>query len=167
MSFKIGDLLSIFGGAGFLLTQASKEYKEKQRELTRNELICQFVQKYTDPVLEEKLKQDILNPEKYDEIWYRIESYKARDGWWYNWNRHHPAWQSVGRERLRFRTESGLAHPKNQYEDTLLHGNRNKALFMLMHTYGKMTVNEATWKARSASDGMLRNWVARNPSEYE
>ena len=166
MSFGIGDLLSIFAGAGFLANKAAKEHKEKQQALTRNDLIQRFVQKYTDPVLEEKLRQDILDPAKYDEIWERIESYKARNGGWYSWRRDHPAWQAVSQERLPFRTESGAVHAKNQYEDSVLSDNRNKALFMLMHTYGKMTVNDATLEARWATDGMLQNWIVKHPAEY-
>lgn len=166
MSFGIGDLLSIFAGAGFLVNKAVKEHKEKRQVLTRNDLIDQFVQKYTDPVLEERLRRDILDPKKYDEIWDRIESYKARRGGWYLWKREHPAWQSVGCTRLPFRTEAGDIYAKNQYDNSALSGNRNKALFMLMHTYGKMMVNDATWEARSASDAMLRNWLVKHPAEY-
>lgn len=166
MPFGIGDLLSIFGGAGFLAKKAVEERKERETALTRNELIQKFVQKYSDPVLEEKLRQEIQNPEKYNEIWERIESYKARKGGWYRWNREHPAWQEVGQCRLPFRTETGNLHASTQYENDVLEGNRNKALLMLMHTYGKMTVNDATWEARNASEGMLRNWIVKHPAEY-
>ena len=166
MPFGIGDLLSIFGGAGFLAKKTVEEHKEREAVITRNELIQKFVQKYSDPTLEERLRQDIRNPEKYDEIWERIESYKARNGGWYRWNREHPAWQDVGSGRLPFRTASGELHATTQYEDDVLYGNRNKALFMLMHTYGKMTVNDATQEARNASEGMLRNWIVKHPAEY-
>lgn len=166
MPFGIGDLLSIFGGAAFLAKKAVEEHKEREAALTRNELIQKFVQKYSDLALEERLRQDIRNPEKYNEIWERIESYKARKGGWYVWKSEHPAWQDVGRGRLPFRTASGELHAPTQYEDDILCGNRNKALFMLMHTYGKMTVNDATWEARNASEGMLRNWIVKHPAEY-
>lgn len=166
MSFGIGDLFNVFAGTGFLANKAVKEHKEKRQALTRNDLIDKFVQKYTDPALEERLRQDILDPKKYDEIWNRIESYKARKGGWYVWKRENPAWQDVGHNRLSFRTASGELHAPTQYEDDVLQGNRNKALFMLMHTYGKMTVNDATWEARSASDGILRNWLVKHPAEY-
>lgn len=166
MSFGIRDLFSIFGGAGFLANQLVKEHKEKQMNLTRHDLIQQYIQKYTDPALEEKLRQDILDPAKYDEIWERIESYKAKGGRWYVWKRDHPAWKAVGQERFPFRTKSGLLHPRNDYDDCRLHGNRNKALFMLMHTYGKMTVNEAEWEALRLSVGALQSWLVKHPTEY-
>ena len=166
MPFGIGDLFSILAGAGFVANKAAQENKERSNDLTRNDLIRQYVQKYTDPKLEEQLRQDIANPEKYDEIWERIEAYKARNGGWYRWNRENPAWQEVGTKRLQFFTESGDLHVKTQYDDAVLSGNRNKALYMLMHTYGKLTVNDATWEARNASDGMLRNWLVKHPAEY-
>ena len=166
MPFGIGDLLSIFGGAGFVAKKAVEEHKERDAALTKNDLIQKFVQKYTDPALEDRLRQDIQNPEKYDEIWDRIEAYKARKGGWYLGKREHPAWQDVGHNRLPFRTASGELHAPTQYEDDVLQGNRNKALFMLMHTYGKMTVNDATWEARGASEGMLRNWIVKHPAQY-
>lgn len=166
MPFGIGDLLSIFGGAGFAAKKAVEEHKEREAALTRNDLIQKFVQKYSDPALEERLRQDIQNPEKYNEIWERIESYKARNGGWYRWNRDHAAWQEVGSKRLPFRTDSGELHAHTQYESTELESNRNKALFMLMHTYGKMTVNDATFEARNASEGMLRNWIVKHPAQY-
>lgn len=166
MPFGIGDLLSIFGGAGFVAKKVVEEHKEREAALTRNDLIQKFIQKYTDPALEERLRQDIQNPEKYEEIWKRIESYKARKGGWYVWKREHPAWQDVGHNRLPFRTASGELHASTQYEDDVLQGNRNKALFMLMHTYGKMTLNDATWEARGASEGMLQNWIVKHPAEY-
>ena len=166
MPFGIGDLLSILGGAGFLAKKTVEEHKEREAALTKNDLIQKFVQKYTDPALEERLRKDIQNPEKYDEIWERIESYKARKGGWYVWKREHPAWQDVGHNRLPFRTASGELHAPTQYEDDVLQGNRNKALFMLMHTHGKMTVNDATWEARGASEGMLRNWIVKHPAQY-
>lgn len=166
MPFGIGDLLSIFGGAGVIAKKAVTEHKEREAALTKADLIQKFVQKYSDPALEERLRQDIQNPEKYNEIWERIESYKARKGGWYRWNYEHPAWQAVGLTRLPFRTVSGELHAPTQYEDDVLNGNRNKALFMLMHTYGKMTVNDATLEARNASEGMLRNWIIKHPAEY-
>lgn len=166
MAFGIDDLLYIFAGTGFLFNRAAKEKKEKRQSLTRNDLIQQFVQKYTDPDLEERLRLEILDPGKYEEIWERIESYKSKKGGWYLWKRDHPAWQEVGERRLPFRTEDGLLYPKNQYETSVLSGNRNKALFMLMHTYGKMTVDDATWSARLASNDMLRNWIIKHPANY-
>lgn len=166
MPFGIGDLLSIFGGAGVVAKKAVTEHKEREAALTKADLIQKFVQKYSDPALEERLRQDIQNPEKYNEIWERIESYKTRKGGWYRWNHEHPAWQDVGQTRLPFRTASGELHASTQYEDAVLEGNRNKALLMLMHTYGKMTVNDATWEARNASEGMLRNWIVKHPAEY-
>ena len=166
MSFGIGDLLSILTGAGFLAKEGAKASRERSDALNRNELICQFIQKYTDRELEEKLRQDILDPAKDDEIWERIESYKVKKGKWYRWNSDHPAWQEVGLERKPFRTESGNIHARTQYEDTMLNDNRKHALFMLMHTYGKMTVQNATQEARMASDGMLRNWIVKRPAEY-
>ena len=68
MPFGIGDLLSIFGGAGFVAKKVVEEHKEREAALTRNDLIQKFIQKYTDPALEERLRQDIQNPEKYEEI---------------------------------------------------------------------------------------------------
>ena len=166
MSFGIGDLLSILTGAGFLAKEGVKASRERSDALNRNELIRQFVQKYTDPELEERLWQDILNPDKYDEIWDRIEMYKARNGGWYQWYSDYPCWQAVGTKRLPFRTKIGELHAKVQYDEAVLDGNRKTALFMLMHTYGKMTVNNATTSARRATDGMLRNWIVKHPAEY-
>lgn len=166
MPFGIGDILSFLGGAGFLANKAVGEHRKRTEELTRNEMIQKFVKKYSDPILEERLRQDIQNPDKYNEIWERIESYKAQGGGWYRWNRDHAAWQEVGSNRFPFRTESGNLHAHTQYEDTVLESNRNKALFMLMHTYGKMTIKDATMEARNASEAMLRNWIVKHPAEY-
>ena len=165
MPFGVNELFSIFAGAGFLANKSRKERQEKRASLTRNDLIDQYIKKYTDPELEKKLIHDILDPQKYDEIWDRIESYKKRRGGWYVWKRHNPAWQEVGTHRLPFRTMSGQTYTKNQYENNVLQGNRNKALYMLMHTYGKMTVNDATWEARNASTAMLSNWLVKHPAQ--
>lgn len=149
--FGIGDLLIGILGAGYagkeLLTDGvSQNTAEKHAYLTQ-----QFIAQNTDDKLEKRLLIEIEDAASYDDVWKRLEAYKAADGvysrsiYYYLF----PFWKSVGEDRLPFRDKKGRLHPPTNYEDMVISGNRNGALSMLMQTYGKLTVKTAR---RLASD---------------
>ena len=63
--FGVGDLLLILLGGGTLATKSFKESEAKIDQRVKEELEQRFIERYTDPELEKKIEQDILNPDKY------------------------------------------------------------------------------------------------------
>ena len=107
--------------------------------------------------------EDVKNPDMYDAVWERIESFKRNnpvfcdeeakkslikkyDGTYDYTSRF--GWQNVGKERLPFRTANGSLYGKSQYQDLELDGNRNIAVMLLMQTYGKMKLSHAKTTAK-------------------
>lgn len=154
----IGDLFSIFAGGAWLATETAKEIGERAVGEKRSRLIKAYIAEHTDPELEQRMMEDVKNPDMYDAVWERIESFKRDnpvfcdeeakkslikkyDGTYGYTSRF--GWQNVGEERLPFRTANGSLYGKSQYQDLELDGNRNIAVMLLMQTYGKMKLSHA------------------------
>lgn len=159
MGFGVEDLFGILAGGAWLTKEAIKENLELAGNRAHAEKIMSFIEEHTDTQLEENLRKDILNPDCYDSVWIRLETYKRDNPVWCK--RHeekgwqgqytgvyyepHFGWQDVGIKRLPFwgDDESAL----NQKERAVFDVNRGIALNLLMQTYGKMSLAMARIKA--------------------
>ena len=154
----IGDLFSIFAGGAWLATETAKEIGERAVGEERSRLIKAYIAEHTDPKLEQRMMEDVKNPDMYNTVWERIESFKRdnpvfcdEEAKKFLIKRHDGTydyasifgWQDVGKRRLMFRTANGCLYGKSQYEDMELDGNRNIAVMLLMQTYGKMKLSHA------------------------
>lgn len=162
--FGVGDLLLILLGGGTLATKSFKESEAKIDQRVKEELEQRFIERYTDPELEKKIEQDILNPDKYEEIWDRIERYKKEGGEVCEWDmQKNPAYSYwnvlVGKSRRPFRDINGNLVAKTKADTARLEGNRSVACGLLMHTYGKMTMHNAKWVAMRATSDELSAWL--------
>lgn len=72
----IGDLFSIFAGGAWLATETAKEIGERAVGEERSRLIKAYIAEHTDPELEQRMMEDVKNPDMYDAVWERIESFK-------------------------------------------------------------------------------------------
>lgn len=160
--FGVGDLLLILLGGGTLATKSFKESEAKMDQHVKEELEQRFIERYTDPELEKKIEQDILNPDKYEEIWDRIERYKKENGAIYLEDAKNPysPWnQYACIKRVPFRDSNGSIKGKNRTESDLLEHYRSAAVVMLMHTHGKMSTHNAQKVAMRATVNELSSWL--------
>ena len=141
----IGDLFSIFAGGAWLATETAKEIGEQAVDEERSRLIKAYIAEHTDPKLEQRMMEDVKNPDMYNPVFCDEEAkkflIKRHDGT-YDYASIF-GWQDVGKRRLMFRTANGCLYGKSQYEDMELDGNRNIAVMLLMQTYGKMKLSHA------------------------
>lgn len=139
--FGVDDLFAILAGGGYALAKGAQSGSDKTRLGMYHGLKDEYLALNTDPALEAHLKKQIEDPACYNAVWERIEAYRRVRGW-----------EPV--ERLPFFDKKGNLHPRNQYDETTLHGNRNRTLGMLMQTYGKLTVFEAENKIMDFGNSM-------------
>lgn len=138
-------------GGAFIAREAGVEIVERAESKERAKLIREFVEQHTDKQLEEKLMADVKNPSMYDKIWRRLEEFKRDNPLFCKARTTEYAgfgWGNVGKERLGFFNAKGGLYGRSQYEELVLRGNRNIAVYLLMQTYGKMTENHANNMAR-------------------
>ena len=67
----IGDLFSIFAGGAWLATETAKEIGERAVGEERSRLIKAYIAEHTDPELEQRMMEDVKNPDMYDAVWER------------------------------------------------------------------------------------------------
>ena len=72
----IGDLFSIFAGGALGGTETAQEIGERAVGEERSRLIKAYIAEHTDPELEQRMMEDVKNPDMYDAVWERIESFK-------------------------------------------------------------------------------------------
>ena len=156
MGFGVGDLFSILAGGAWLAKDAVCESLERDRNNRQYRLCKTYVDKHTDPELEKKLKKDIEDPKKYNQIWERIEKYQ-RDNPLCPWNRCYEdapresyVWffadfkqSDIGKKRLPVRNEKGSLYGRNSAEGDWLFRNQEFTLSLLMWTYGKESSRNA------------------------
>ena len=151
MGFSVGDLFGILAGGAFVAREACIEIGEKAEGEERAKQIKVFIAEHTDAELEQRLTADVENPSMYEEVWKRLEEFKRDNP---VFCKQHTSqydrfgWANVGKERLNFRSEKGSLIGSSQNEELILKSNRNVAVYLLMQTYGKMTVNAALEAAR-------------------
>ena len=121
----------------------------------------QYIELWTDPELEARLEADIENPDKYDEIWDRLEEFKRTRGTQLvceeldekplvldGYAIYSSLWiKVVGVERRPFRDTNGNLEGRNKNEEKMLDLYRYSALLCLMHTYNKKTMTQARKEA--------------------
>lgn len=160
MGFGVGSLFSVLLGGAWLVKETVGEIKEHSGDEVRRRLISSYIDENTDLELEDRLRKDIENPDKYDEIWARIEGYK-RDNPTILWSKIHKTTGTkcyagfsllncrsfdiadIGERRIPFRDAKGSLYGRNQMEERQLHDNREIALSLLIWTYGKETRDSA------------------------
>ena len=178
MGFGVGDLFGIFAGGAWLAKENIASIGEQSVDKTRSELIQAYILENTDSALEEKLRKDIEDPDKYDEIWQRIERFK-RDNPTMLWKKLHQKTgticyagfsllnvrtygvEDIGKKRLPFRDSTGSMYGKSYAEEARLRDNREIALSLLIWTYGKETKTSAVQNAERIYPlprGKIRNW---------
>lgn len=160
--FGVGDLFMILLGGGALASKSIKSKEAQFDSCVKQELEEHFVKRYTDSELEERVTLDVLDPEKYDDIWNRIEKYKNENGIVYledSKNPYSPWNQYACIKRVPFRDSRGSLQGKNRAESDLLEHYRSAAIAMLMHTYGKMSTHNAQQVAMHATTNELSSWL--------
>ena len=133
MSFELFTLGAI-GASGAAIDEI-----KTQREIKRMNKIIAMTR--IDKDLEDKLWHDVCDPDKYEEIWTRIEKYK----------REHPDvvlkettsyWGHVGKHRFRSFYAPGERHSKKRDEELLL--SKRMTLDLLALTYGGRSFSQAS-----------------------
>ena len=146
----LSGLFGLLAGGAMIAKDSIDAARENVRSMEIAEARKEYVKAHTDSELEERLMHDVENPEKYEDLWERIESFK-RDNPVFcskHASRYERfGWNNVGHERLMFRSAKGGLYGKTQYESMLLDGNRNIAVYLLMQTYGKMKKSHAQAEA--------------------
>lgn len=145
--FGVDDLFFLIAGGAYATKKCFDQIGENGRNIAIKNAINKYVEEHTDSELEEKLKNDIENPAKYNEIYERIEAYKQNDGKYYLIFKDDWEWNSVGKLRLPVRDKHGSLYGRTKKESSILYENRYAILYMLMLTYDKMTKPVAEWAA--------------------
>lgn len=157
-------ILGHLATAGYIGCRLIGEGGQKRQNRTMSKLSQKFQKMYTDPELEAELKAKIENPEYYDLIWERIESYKRNRGKYYLWRNELSFWKSVGHKRLKFFIKGSL-RGKSQKDADWLRYNRGIGLWLLIQTYGRMTQRDAYFfMSRSSHEDMLR-YLKSHPAD--
>lgn len=140
------DLFTMMAGGAWLTKEAVRETGNRGVEKYRADLIQKYIAEHTDLELEQTWAQKIDDPDCYDEVWTRLESFKRDNPVWCEQHSNKPryseylqkmvgpnfGWQSIGKLRLK------------KVSDEL----RGTVLNMLMQTHGKNTVIAARQLAR-------------------
>ena len=160
----IGSFFTILAAGGWILKESYKELSAGVEADSRDRLMKKFVEEHTDLELESRLLNDIENPEKYNEVWSRIERFKRDNPFLIEreirrirgdkGDRLHgyvprSEWEYVGSTRLPFRTPSGALRCKGLERSMTLEHNRIIALWFLMISYGKLSSGRAEQIARN------------------
>ena len=112
--------------------------------------VSAIVNSLSDEVLERKVREEIgsASGEKYNEIWGRIEEFKRDNPHLIQKHLWSSYWNHVGKERFPFTYESFCTQAgKNRLTKTdekMLATYRGWTVTLLMNTYGKYSVVEAT-----------------------
>jgi len=178
MAFGVDDLFSIVAGSAWLTKEGASAIGEQAQDKARDELIRDYILRNTDDALEAKLRKDIEDPDKFDEIWQRIEQFK-RDNPTKLWKKIHKETRTpcyagfslvnvrtfsvndIGQKRLPFRDAKGGLYGRNLTEESQLRDNREIALSLLIWTYGKETRESAQQNAQRVypiQKSKGRNW---------
>lgn len=162
MAFGIGDLFGIFGGGAWLAKESVREICEQADNRTNKELIDAFVAEHTSLELEQRLKDELLDPDSHENVWKRLEVYKRENPMlckkheksrWrgqYTQQFYQPnfGWQDIGQRRIPLLDKKDAVRGKNIQEESQLAANRNLVLHMLMEVHGKMRHDIAPLEAR-------------------
>lgn len=63
-------------GGAWLAIETAKEIGERAVGEERSRLTKTYIAEHTDPELEQRMMEDVKNPDMYDAVWERIESFK-------------------------------------------------------------------------------------------
>ncbi len=134
-------LFTMLAGGAWLTKETIRETGERGVEKYRTDMVRKYVAEHTDLKLEQEWAQKIDDPDCFEEVWTRLESFKRDNPVWCEQHSNKPryseylqkmiepsfGWQSIG--KLRFK----------KIPDEL----RSVILNMLMQTHGKNTANAA------------------------
>lgn len=143
----LGDLFTMLAGGTYVAKKCFDEINENGKCIDAKLAMDKFIKEHTDFELEKKLKQDIENPNKFNEIYERLEEYKNNNGRYYLGFQYIWDFRLSNNTRLRLTDRDGGLYGRTKKEADELYENRWVVLEMLMHTYEKMTYNQASWIA--------------------
>lgn len=157
-------ILGHLAASGYVGGRLLGEHSQRRKDRAMREFSEKFQKMYTDPELEAKLKERIEDPEYYDWVWDRLESYKRNRGKYFLWRRSDSRWKYVGKERKPF-FERGSLYGRTKRDTEWLAANRHQALWMLIQTYGRMTQYDARNLMMHSTYNDMCHYQHRHPAD--
>lgn len=133
-------------GSYHVFGESIADYSQKKKI---NE-VSSIIKSLIDEEFEQKLRDEIsdASPDKFNEVWCRIEEYKRDNPHLLQKHNSTSYWSYVGKERFPFtRDKFCLVAGKNKLtkaDEKMLSTYRGWTITLLMSTYGKYSVAEAT-----------------------
>ena len=160
MAFGSDDLLWVLGGAAYV-ADGAKKAASREKSRTMSEFVQKYICENTDVTLEREIGADVANPQKYEEVWERIERYHRENpisGWSRRYKGssiictpqfpkgeipHNFSVKDIGKCRLYFWSQARNKRAYNAEMDNIFYDYQEIAITLLMWTYGKETRSSA------------------------
>lgn len=181
MAFGVDDLMWILGGVSYKAIDATKKLASEEKSRTKSEFIQTYILENTDSSLEKRVGEDVSDPQKYEEMWRRIEQFQ-RDNPVSGWCRrykgssiiytpqfpssipHNFSLADVGKKRLYFWSKAKNKRAYQSEMENIFYDYQEIAIALLMWTYGKESKGSARKNAMMIYDRITNK--PRFPSVY-
>lgn len=160
MAFGVSDLMWILGGISYKAIDGTKKLVSEEKSRTMSEFIQNYILENTDSLLERMVSEKVSDPQKYEEVWRKIEEFQ-RDNPISGWCRRYkgssiictPQFPSdiphtftlddIGKKRLYFWSEAKNKRANKSEMENIFYDYQEIAITLLMWTYGKETRSSA------------------------
>lgn len=160
MAFGVDDLLWLLGGISYKAIDGTKKVVSEEKSKTVSEFIQKYIEDSTDAELERSLGSDVSNPQKYEEIWSKIERFHRDNpvsGWCRRYKEsaiiytpqfttnipHNFSLDDIGKRRLYFWSSAEHKRENKLEMENIFYDYQEIAITLLMWIYGKETRSSA------------------------